>query len=281
MRLFFVPLSHVSCMMWRGVLLSCVVAGIAFAQESPHGRLALRCDDCHGSESWGRLNPVLNFDHDTTSFPLRGQHRNTSCRLCHTSLRFAGTATDCYGCHRRDFESALSINHRIAGFSTQCTECHEESAASWLSSFDHDRTDFPTRGIHASLPCKSCHSQNRFKGIPSECVSCHLREYVATSNPNHTTAKFNTDCATCHRALTWRPAALFPHDQWFPISAGNTHSPGRWNSCSDCHANQANYGVFECINCHEHNKARTDGIHSDKSGYQYLSRACYQCHPQG
>lgn len=258
-----------------------LLAAAAFAQDSPHGPAVHRCADCHASDSWTNLNPVLAFDHDTTAFPLRGEHRAVSCRLCHVTLRFAGTPTDCYGCHRRDFESAVAVNHRRAAFSTDCTGCHDESASSWLSSFDHDKTNFPTRGIHASLTCRACHTRDRYRGTPAECVSCHLREYSATTNPKHTTAKFNTDCATCHRALTWQPAAFFPHDQWFPISAGSHHSPGRWNSCSDCHANQSNYGTFECINCHEHNKASTDNTHAGRSGYQYLSSACYRCHSQG
>jgi hypothetical protein len=257
------------------------LAGIAAAQDSPHGPPPLRCTDCHGNESWTQLNPVLKFDHDTTAFPLRGQHRDASCRLCHTTLRFAGTTSDCFGCHRRDYESATAINHTVAAFSTRCTDCHDETASSWLASFDHDNTNFPTRGIHASLPCKTCHTQNRFRGTPVACVSCHLREYAATTNPRHSAAKFDTDCAVCHRALTWQPAAFFPHDQWFPISAGSHHSPGTWNSCSDCHANQTNYGAFECINCHQHNKASTDNTHSGRSGYQYISSACYRCHPQG
>jgi hypothetical protein len=256
-------------------------AGIALAQESPHGPMALRCTDCHTNDSWTPLSSALKFDHETTAFPLRGQHLNTSCRLCHTTLRFAGTTSDCFGCHRRDFESAIAVNHKAAGFSTACTECHDESATSWLSSFDHDKSTFPIRGIHASLPCKACHTQNRFRGTPVECVSCHLREYTATTNPGHVAAKFSTDCETCHRALTWQPASLFPHDQWFPIGAGSHHSPGRWNSCADCHANQASYAAFECINCHQHNRTDTDNSHSRRAGYQYLSSACYRCHPQG
>ena len=257
------------------------LTGTAGAQDSPHGSIVLRCGDCHGSDSWTQLNPVLKFDHDTTRFVLRGLHRDVACRACHVTLRFAGTTQDCFACHRRDYESATAINHRTAGFSTRCEDCHDETAASWLASFDHDNTDFPIRGIHAALPCNACHTQNRFKGTPVECVSCHLREYTASTNPNHISAKFGTDCATCHRALTWAPAAFFPHDQWFPISAGSGHSPGRWNTCGDCHANQSNYVAFECINCHTHNRTSTDATHGGRSGYQYLSSACYRCHPQG
>ena len=172
------------------------------------------------------------------------------------------------------------MNHKVAGFSTQCADCHDESASSWLASYDHGKTSFPIWGIHSSLPCKACHTQGRFKGIAAECVSCHLKEYTATTKPAHAAAKFGTDCETCHRALTWQPASLFPHDQWFPIGTGANHSPGRWNSCSDCHANSSNYAAFECINCHYHDKASTDNIHASRSGYQYLSTSCYRCHRQ-
>jgi hypothetical protein len=258
-----------------------LVSAVALAQDSPHGPGVKRCVDCHSGESWHQLNGVLNFDHENTSFPLRGQHRYAACRQCHVDLHFKGTTTDCFGCHKRDYESAVALNHTTAGFPTQCTECHAEDASSWLASFDHDRTHFPTRGMHATLPCSTCHARNQFRGIASECVSCHRREYLATTSPNHATAHFGTDCATCHRALTWQPASLFPHDQYFPISSASTHRPGRWNTCADCHANQANYATFECINCHTHNKSSTDSIHRNRSGYQFVSSACYRCHPQG
>lgn len=263
------------------ILLLVLVTGRAGAQDSPHERLSLRCTDCHRKDSWSPLDPAATFDHESTAYPLRGQHRVTGCQNCHTTLRFAGTTTDCYGCHRRDYEAALAVNHRTAGFSTQCTECHEESASGWLASYDHGRSNFPLWGIHASLPCTACHTPPRFTGTAVACVSCHLKEYTATTDPVHTTAKFGTDCETCHRALTWQPASLFPHDQWFPIGSGATHRPGRWNACADCHANASNYAAFECINCHYHNKASTDDIHSRRSGYQYLSSACYRCHSRG
>jgi len=265
---------------FAGALICCVTA-CARAQSSPHGRLGLPCESCHVSESWTTLAHPMQFDHDTTAFPLRGQHRDAACRLCHATLRFDEAGTDCFGCHRRDYAAAVAINHAAAGFSTTCTDCHEEAASSWLASFDHDRTDFPLRGIHESLTCATCHARNRYRGTPAECVACHVRQYAATTAPNHQAAHFNTDCATCHRALTWQPAAFFPHDQWFPIGAGAVHSPGRWNSCADCHAAQPNYAAFECINCHEHNKASTDNTHRGRDGYVYLSSACYRCHPQG
>jgi hypothetical protein len=223
----------------------------------------------------------MKFDHAKTSFVLQGKHRLTDCKQCHITLRFSETPVECFSCHRQDFDAAPSVNHRLAGFSTGCIQCHREDAVSWSDSFDHNLTEFPTRGAHDAVECVRCHVNNQYRGTPSQCVSCHLNEYRAAQDPNHTAAAFSTDCATCHRALTWQPATFFPHSSFFPIGRGDRHSPGVWTTCRDCHLEGANYETFECIDCHTHNKATTDGRHEGRSGYVYESAACYRCHPRG
>jgi hypothetical protein len=275
------PIPELFRILRYGSLLAALLAGVVQAQDSPHGPGGQPCSDCHTTAGWTPVLFPLKFDHDTTAFPLRGEHRNTTCLSCHTTLRFAGTPTECVSCHRKDYDAALAVNHATAGFGYDCTECHLADASSWLASFDHNKTNFPTRGIHESVPCGSCHTDGRFRGTPTECVACHREAYLATTNPNHAAAGFSTDCSLCHRALTWRPAAFYPHDNFFPISSGSNHPPGRWNSCTDCHAAQPDYSTFECINCHAHAKSAMDSRHSDVSGYEYRSSACYQCHPTG
>ena len=250
------------------------------AQQSPHGDLNRTCTDCHTTESWTRLKETMVFDHQKTSFPLYGQHRDASCPSCHADLHFAGTPRACVECHMKEYHATVVINHRAAGFPLICEQCHLETAPSWNSSFDHNRTQFPIRGAHEAVACITCHIDNRFRGVPIACVSCHRLEYVNSRSPNHITAGFSTDCAVCHRALTWLPAAFYPHP-WFPIASGDTHSPGRWTSCTDCHPAQPTYTTFECINCHTHSKATTDSHHSNVRGYVYESSACFRCHPAG
>ncbi len=262
------------------VLLLFIFNTETLAQASPHGDIKIACTACHTTEGWTVLASPMKFDHSTTGFKLTGQHKDIACQDCHIQLRFTKTPTDCYSCHRKDYDAAISIDHRLAGFGTNCVQCHRASAATWQSSFDHNLTDFPTRGAHEAVPCLSCHIGNRYRGTPIECIACHEKDYVAAQNPNHITAGFNTECAVCHRALTWQPAAFFPHP-YFPIHAGDTHSPGVWNACTDCHSDQPNYSTFACINCHEHTKARTDSRHQGVSGYVYESSACYRCHPTG
>lgn len=261
------------------LMMVCTVAAVG--QDSPHGPISLPCIDCHTTTSWNVLASPMKFDHAKTAFVLEGKHKTTECKQCHGTLHFSETSLECFSCHRQDYDTAPSVNHRAEGFSTECVQCHREEALSWLDGFDHNRTEFPTRGAHDAVDCFRCHTNNHFRGTPSQCVSCHLNEYRTAQDPNHASAGFSTECATCHRALTWQPATFFPHSAFFPIAKGDRHSPGVWTTCKDCHLQGANYGTFECIDCHTHNKSTTDGRHEGRRGYVYESSACYRCHPSG
>jgi hypothetical protein len=43
----------------------------------------------------------------------------------------------------------------------------------------------------------------------------------------------------------------------------------------------ASFAVFECTQCHEHNRTSTDNDHDEVNGYVYESRSCYSCHRDG
>ena len=122
-----------------------------------------------------------------------------------------------------------------------------------------------------------CHVGGRFAGTPADCYSCHTTVYRTVTNPNHVGAGFPTSCQTCHTTTAWT-GATFNHQ--FPIYAGK-HRKGVWNTCNDCHVNQSNYRVFECINCHEHNRTSMDDKHKNLRGYAYNSITCYSCHANG
>ena len=65
------------------------------------------------------------------------------------------------------------------------------------------------------------------------------------------------------------------------LATSGTHQ-GRWGtSCTTCHTVPADFGVFTCLDCHEHGQAQTDRDHSEVSGYAYESVACYACHTNG
>jgi len=268
--------------LFRALIVCFVIFSYGMSQDSPHGAVKWKCADCHTTNGWNVMAVPMKFDHSQTPYMLLGQHQRAECMDCHSTLKFEGTSKACYPCHRHEFESAVFPNHIQNRFGTDCERCHSVEAQSWRNGFDHNKLDFPLRGAHEGITCNQCHNNGSFRGVSVQCYTCHQKEYLATTNPNHQSAKFSTNCETCHRALTWQPASLFPHESYFPIASGSTHRPGRWNTCGDCHTNSSNYSQFECINCHEHTKSSMDREHQGEvSGYVYQSSACYRCHRDG
>jgi hypothetical protein len=265
---------------WAGIIAgvsAILIQGSAFAQTSPHGKLAIGCENCHTSTSWTELAQPMKFDHGKTEFPLVGQHASVQCRSCHGTLVFAeakkeracgdchkdvhrgelgatcerchttqswlvpdmpqrhartrfalvgrhltapcrachvneqkyeyvAVATDCYSCHRVQYEGTTVPSHRAVGFGTDCGTCHSMSAMRFEGSFDHNTTGFPLVGAHASQPCSACHAGSRFTSSSTQCYGCHQADFTAAPNPKHT--GFSTDCTTCHTMTAWQPATF-------------------------------------------------------------------------
>ncbi len=81
---------------------------------------------------------------------------------------------------------------------------------------------------------------------------------------------------TCHSTTAWEPSS-WDHETLFPIESGNHRNL----DCAQCHVNTSNYAAFECILCHEHNQQDMADEHRDRNDYQWVSTACYTCHPRG
>lgn len=322
----------------------------AFYQgESPHGKtLELSCDLCHGTDNWDYVKD-LGFNHNSTSFPLIGQHYSVNCKICHESLVFSEAepecischtdihqesvgmecnrchtpqswivnniieihqlgrfpltgphlmancsdchisasqlyfpplGIECFDCHMDDYSSTTDPNHSDAGFSTDCLECHYMNSFSW-GGVGINHNFFPLTAGHDISNCTLCHKDGDYANISSECISCHEQDYNNSSNPSHEAAGISTNCAECHSTNPgWRPASFYEHDGlFFPIYSGE-HA-GVWGTCMECHPNTANYAVYTCISCHEHNQADMDDEHEGISGYTYENSACLICHPTG
>lgn len=164
-------------------------AGCHADDDVHRGRQGTRCVSCHGVASW---TDGVNFDHDMGSFPLLGLHSLTSCTDCHTPPRYEEATADCSSCHAEEdvHESRLGAD---------CGTCHNPNG--WaLWSFDHDgQTEFPLRGGHAGLVCRSCHrdaARGRVRQA-QECAACH-----AFDDPHR--GSFGTRCESCHDEGDWR-----------------------------------------------------------------------------
>jgi len=234
------------------------------------------CETCHNSNAWQEAT----FDHSATNFPLTGAHFGTDCSECH-SAGYVGTSTECSSCHQTDFDNSINPSHKTLGLSTNCVTCHSTNPGWEPALFPDHNNYFQLLGAHATITnnCSDCHKGN-YNVTPNQCFGCHEADYNATNDPAHLIAQFSTDCESCHTENVWNPSS-FNHDlQYFPIYSGKHR--GEWNQCSECHTTATNYKLFSCIDCHEHNnKAEVDKDHNGVNNYQYVSTACYDCHPKG
>jgi hypothetical protein len=200
------------------------------------------CQDCHSMNSW----LGAQFDHAKfTGFALTGAHAKLECSACHANNNFTTAQTNCVSCHLNDFNSTNNPNHRAAGFSQDCSTCHNTS--SWLTAtFNHNLTKFPLTGAHVNVACTQCHVGGQFSSTPTDCNSCHNKDFQATNNPPHVSAGFPTDCSVCHSTASWA-GATFDHSKTaFPLTGAHTSL-----TCNSCHASGKFVGLSTaCVSCH-------------------------------
>jgi len=205
------------------------------------GLLGASCGDCHTESDWLQID----FDHDTTDYPLLGKHQDTACDDCHEDMTYRVTPTTCYGCHAED-----DAHNGLSG--NKCETCHNPS--SWNdSSFDHARdTDFVLDGGHSELACDDCHSEDPFSdSLKTSCVSCHLED---DEHDGH----FGDKCESCHGTDDWSEP-FFDHDTDTNYLLNGAHKK---ITCDECHIEP----IFEvkletgCNDCHADDDPHESGV---------------------
>ncbi len=257
-------------------------------QDVHRGEMGTDCGRCHSPRSFIDRSEALRL-HRTLRFPLSGAHAAADCEACHRSrslgrMMYVNLPVDCAGCHDSTAYPAAPqkpvsepVNHDAAGFPSDCARCHNTVSFAGAA-FDHSVTAFPLTGAHVGLPCSSCHADGVYAGRSTACYSCHQAAYESVTDPNHRVAGFSTECELCHVTTGFAGARFTQHDGlYFPIYAGR-HAE-RWAHCSDCHTNSGSYAVFYCLSCHP--QQETDSRHTTVVSYEYVSNACYVCHPTG
>ena len=220
------------------------------------------------------------FNHSSSNFPLIGGHSNQQCADCH-SAGYQGTSSECISCHQTNYDQTDNPNHSQLSFSKVCSDCHSVNPGWELTQFTIHNDFYLLTGAHINIAndCANCHEGSYNSSSNRICFDCHSSDFTQTSNPPHQTSGFSNDCESCHNTTAWQPST-FDHDgQYFPIYSGKHNN--EWNLCSDCHTNQQDFGLFSCIDCHEHNKTDMDSEHQGVSGYIYESKECFACHPNG
>ncbi len=254
--------------------------GVAFAECSschrdPHqARLGPRCASCHTTAGWAaRTAATTSFDHDRTSYPLRGRHATVACDRCHAQgkpLRMAHAAcTDCHADAHRGELAARAERGR-------CESCHD--VAGWrparFGPDEHAKTAYPLRGAHLAVACDGCHSRPAgartaaFRVRSARCTDCHkdphrgeLARWMGA-----------TGCESCHTVASWR-AFSFDHGTTKFALAG-AHAAV---ACAKCHkkapgTTRISFAALP-LTC--------EGCHSDSHAAQFVAAGvtkCARCH---
>ncbi len=245
--------------------------GCAGCHEDVHrGRQGALCSSCHDEKTWRPVQMVAM--HNRTRFPLIGAHASAECFACHAGAQvgnFEGASTRCEGCHGDDAARATSPDHVALGLTADCQRCHTPVGFT-PAQFIHPAS-FPLTAGHSGRSCGECHTTpGVFTGLSTSCVSCHQQEFNATTNPNHASAGFGTQCQTCHSTAGWT-GANFVHSARFPLT--NAHS-GR--QCSACHTGGVYTGLSgACVSCHQQDYQGTTSPNHTSAGF---GTDCQQCH---
>jgi hypothetical protein len=233
------------------------------------------CDRCHTPVTWVISDPIKM--HQDTRFPLAGVHQNVDCASCHTQyakLNFPPMDISCFSCHSKQYYSTTSPNHAQAGYSTNCTDCHGVVDVAWgTTNFDHGF--FPLVGAHAIQNCFACHTQTskatgNFKGLSTDCSSCHQADFAHTTFPNHTQLKLSTQCQTCHTINGWMPANFDHSVTGFPLTGSHMAL-----NCTSCHKTTTAVVSTDCYSCHSSDFAGATNPNHVQGGFPH---ACDQCH---
>jgi hypothetical protein len=225
------------------------------------------CIACHNTTAW----TPATFDHSKTAFPLTGAHVTVPCATCHVNGNYTTLPTLCYGCHQKDFTGTTNPNHVTSGFPTTCDTCHTTSA--WdPATFNHAAfTGFALTGAHATLTCVQCHVNNNYNLTSTACATCHITDFNGTTNPNHVTSGFPTDCSICHSTTAWIPATFNHNTTAFPLTGAHLTV-----ACAACHVNN-NYTTLptDCYSCHTADYNGTTNPNHKTVGFPTTCAVCH------
>lgn len=264
--------------------------GINFAactgchQDPHHGAFAARCESCHNTESWRRVQMTGAFDHSKTRFPLNGKHDGLACAKCHKDANFKDPIPHekCMDCHRDGHQGQFA--HRADH--GECGACH--TAQGWRPSTftetTHQSTAYPLTGRHAGVSCGKCHSpagpEANYYPSFQKCLDCHHDphggQFAAPPHANR--------CEDCHDVKGFHPAlyTLSQHQSSAFVLKG-AHAAV---ACQDCHRKEAapagadrqfHFANQSCEGCHRdpHNGEFPAAMKTNLKKGQDLCESCH------
>ncbi|VAW80431.1 hypothetical protein MNBD_GAMMA12-2865 [hydrothermal vent metagenome] len=215
-----------------------------------------QCANCH-TEHIGRKGDIIKmnkntFDHKKTNFPLKGKHRQTSCKSCHKPKKlYRDASPKCYSCHKDDDRHKKRLGKK-------CEDCHKPKG--WRhTEFDHSETEFELTGAHKKIACENCHANEQYKKTVKECHSCHKINDIHKG-------QLGKKCNTCHTTKKWKNIG-FNHDKETEFPLKGQHKKIK---CRDCHASdpKKKKQPAGCLSCHK----------ADDRHHGLFGKRCATCH---
>jgi hypothetical protein len=178
---------------------SCHATDYASAKNPDHSASGFSklCETCH------TLNPgwkPSTFNH--SKFPLTLGHAAVTCTDCHIGGNYASTPTDCYSCHKTDYDKTTNPGHARLSFSTTCTQCHTTNPGWKPATYaQHDAQSFRIySGAHRGnwTTCADCHT-NAASYATYTCITCHNKADMDSEHRGQSGYSYNsTACFNCH-----------------------------------------------------------------------------------
>lgn len=264
--------------------------GIAFNnctschKDEHNGKFGQNCTKCHNETNFKQIAKSFNttFNHNTTRYPLEGQHTKLACKACHKTESFTNPIQFnlCKNCHQ-DYHKGEFENTNPK---SDCKDCHELNSPFTQTTFDikrHEQSNFKLNGAHLATACIACHQKEpqwKFKNIGTECIDCHKNNHE-----NQISEKYypKNNCTNCHNESNWT-VIQFDHKKTGYLLEGK-HAI---TTCRDCHfkniQEQNSNNIYtiqrfklqkdDCVQCHENihgkqfekdNKTNCNQCHSD------------------
>lgn len=256
-------------------------------QDEHRAQLDKDCLKCHGYNNW---KPAVNFNHDNAKYVLSGSHKTVDCIKCHeviTDNKFPDNTSfqkftqlqysSCRDCH---------VDVHKGRFGANCANCH--NTGKWENyakeKFNHDKTLFSLKGMHAVVTCESCHRPGKPLKIAefSKCMDCHNDYHQGQFKDRQKRG----GCEECHTESGFTPAqfTLEQHNRGrYPLVGAHLAVP-----CIACHKKisigkkdqtiQFKFQSMRCVSCHN------DPHHGETDKYlsiistQTKNNGCEHCH---
>ena len=252
-----------------------------------HVATTQNCSSCHVKNDWKlQLNPVIDFDHRTTTEPCVSCHNNARGKSRGQQPLHILTSDSCDACHALDiFKPVISIDHhQVVG---ECVDCHNGFVATGKSA-----SHLPTTNM-----CEACHSIGRtWVAIVVDhnqklgaCESCHIESKLG----NHIST--TDDCEKCHVSSYWLPVPFIDHNEVFGtcvschdgidvLGKGQSHILTT-DACDYCHVTDR-WGPAKSLIPHSQVFGTCEGCHFNSltpvsvlpESHINYSKACDKCH---